>query len=329
MVIHFRFSSPALPPKSALEFQESILESMESKKIPEEPTAPHITRNIDQSINDLIDLVTRDYVLHWIRDLMVSDEGTRAIIRRDVWVFVNNFSSRLAKVDMVKLLANGVVRKVADHFEKIRIVLQLQQSSGGGGNGGGGSEGEGGGSNGTNGGAAEDTSPKFPISPHLVSKEREVEYLGKVAEVLIVILCKEDYANCKPIRHLLREVLSRHVLSPAVELVTDPEYINSKVLAYIRKKQSRGELGGAAAAAGGGGGRRRASFVYADSFEDFVDLIGGCADVDELRQIRYNILTEVMQATTMDNLRKAKTPDANPVRHHIHNDNWLHKSHHP
>ncbi len=50
----------------------------------------------------------------------------------------------------------------------------------------------------------------------------------------------------------------------------------------------------------------RKAFVYADSYEDFVDMINGSSDVEELRQIRYNVLTEIMQATTMDNLRRAK-----------------------
>ncbi len=120
-----------------------------------------------------------------------------------------------------------------------------------------------------------------------------MEYLSKLSEVLIILLCKEDYGNCKPVRHLLREVLSRHVLFPAIDLVTDPEYINAKVLSYIRKHQSLRELS-----------RRR--FVYADSFEEFVELIAGSSDAEEIRQIRYNVLTEIMQATTMDNLRRAK-----------------------
>ncbi len=95
-----------------------------------------------------------------------------------------------------------------------------------------------------------------------------MEYLSKLSEVLVILLCREDYGNCKPVRHLLKEVgtererqtdrqmpvssrgfcvpspipayfkvLSRHVLYPAIDLVTDPEYINTKVLSYIKKHQ--------------------------------------------------------------------------------------------
>ncbi len=46
--------------------------------------------------------------------------------------------------------------------------------------------------------------------------------------------------------------------------------------------------------------------MYADSFDDFVELINRSGDVEELKRIRYNVLTEIMQATTMDNLRRAK-----------------------
>ena len=57
-------------------------------------------RNIDQSINDIIDLVSRDYVLHWIEHLVTSDTEARAIFKRDFWVMVNNLSARLSQVKL-------------------------------------------------------------------------------------------------------------------------------------------------------------------------------------------------------------------------------------
>lgn len=51
---------------------------------------------------------------------------------------------------------------------------------------------------------------------------------------------------------------------------------------------------------------RKTHAEYADSFEDFIAMINETSDAAEVRQIRYNILTEIMQATTMENLRQAK-----------------------
>ncbi len=118
----------------------------------------------------------------------------------------------------MKLLATDVTKKVGDHFEKIRLVLsarQQQQSQSNSGN----SNAGGGGS--ANGGSAsgENSSVKFPISPHLVSRDRELEYLSKVAEVLVIVLCKHDYGNCVPVRHLLKEVSSSTLFIVFVRLM--------------------------------------------------------------------------------------------------------------
>ena len=109
----------------------------------------------------------------------------------------------------------------------------------------------------------------------------------------MIVLFPPDYSQCIPIRHILKEVFARHVLLPAIDKVTNPEYINTKVLAYIKQNQSIRELS-------------EKTFTYADSYEDFITLISSTNDPNEVKQIRYNILTEIMQATTLDNLRKAK-----------------------
>ena len=88
-----------------------------------------------------------------------------------------------------------------------------------------------------------------------------------------MLLCPSDYGDCVPVRHLLRDVLARHVFSPAIDRVTSPEYINGKILAYVRKNPSIRELS-------------QKAFVYADSFEEFVALINESNDPAEVKQIR-------------------------------------------
>jgi sorting nexin-25 len=46
--------------------------------------------------------------------------------------------------------------------------------------------------------------------------------------------------------------------------------------------------------------------LHAESFEEFIAMINDSIDLDEVKQMRYNILTEIMQATTIENLRRAK-----------------------
>lgn len=48
---------------------------------------------------------------------------------------------------------------------------------------------------------------------------------------------------------------------------------------------------------------------YADSFEDFMTMIKSTRDLEVLKRIRYDIVTEIMQATTTQNIQRAQGLD--------------------
>lgn len=98
-------------------------------------------------------------------------------------------------------------------------------------------------------------------------------FLRQVSETLILFLCPKSYGSCIPARHLLRELLARQILAPAINLVTSPEFINAKMLAYIQKNQSVREIS-------------VKTYQYAESFEDFISMINSTNDTNELKQIR-------------------------------------------
>eukprot|EP00095_Tigriopus_kingsejongensis_P007816 snap_masked-scaffold204_size260821-processed-gene-1.8 protein:Tk07816 transcript:snap_masked-scaffold204_size260821-processed-gene-1.8-mRNA-1 annotation:"sorting nexin-25" len=279
MLVRLKFSSPtkrvSFLPKGILEMQRILFEprnddtqDLKSKCNAEERLAPVISRNIDQALNDILDLASRDYIFYWFGHLMLKQAVTEESLKRDLWQVICSFKERMAKTDQVKILAIDLVKRVSNHFEKIRLIQDGHPSS-------------------------SRHVPNFTISPHLVSAEREIEYLGKVSEALIIFLFPASYGSCLPIRHILREVFARHLLYPAVDLITNPDLINGKILAWIQKNQSVRELD-------------KKTFIYADSFEEFVTMINNSHDIGEIKQMRYNILTEIMQATTMNNLHTAK-----------------------
>ena len=108
------------------------------------------------------------------------------------------------RVDLVRLLAVDGVRRVTSHFEKVRTtkesaanavqgstsifvgflgflsILKLFHCNSG------------------------SARPVFLISPHLLSPEREAEYLSKLAETLVFFLWPKSYGKCAPVRHLLK-----------------------------------------------------------------------------------------------------------------------------
>lgn len=196
-------------PVSVLKMQEQLCEKYYRKEFEsadDTKSAPVISRNIDETLNNLIELVSRDYILIWFGYLMHSDQETKKDLKKDFWVIIRKLSERLSNTDHVKLLAMDVIKKITDHFERIRL-------------------------------AQDSPDAKFEISPHLISSEREMEYLSKVTEALVILLFPEDYAHCIPVRHFIKELLARIIFAPTIDKITDPAYINSKILGYIKKHQ--------------------------------------------------------------------------------------------
>lgn len=86
------------------------------------------------------------------------------------------------------------------------------------------------------------------------------------------------------------------MLKPTIELICDPDYINSKLIMYIEYREKVSE-------------DTRRTYTYAATFEDFVKMIKKIEDIEHLKQLRFNIMTEIMQATTIDKLKKSKTAE--------------------
>lgn len=86
------------------------------------------------------------------------------------------------------------------------------------------------------------------------------------------------------------------VLYPFIENITDPDYFNRKVIEYIEAQKIAATM-------------HRRTFEYANSFEDFLKMIQKTHDIEMLKGIRYNIVTEIMQATAHQNLYRSKGLD--------------------
>ena len=104
----------------------------------------------------------------------------RKLVRRDIWSGVQNVVERIARVDAVTLLTNDVIRRLTSHFEKVRLaqarvvlttsVATAMTSSS---------------SMTTTQDSSGPESPVFHVQPHLMSREREEEFLTKLSEVLV------------------------------------------------------------------------------------------------------------------------------------------------
>ncbi|XP_068627751.1 sorting nexin-25 isoform X2 [Battus philenor] len=230
-------------------------------------------RTVDSQLHLLIDYIIRDFITRWLKELSHKPEPIIDKFKEHIWGAVQTLYERLMRVDAEKLLANDMVSKITLHFERIRIArscaLELNQP------------------------------PVFALAPHLTSSETELHYLRQISELLIMFLMPRCYSQ-SPVSHLLREILACKILHPAIDLITEPDYINQKIIQYLEAQKEVDAM-------------QIRTHEYAKTFEDYIRLINSCNNIDTLKRLRYDIVTQIMQATTLQNMKRAKGVDVDLI----------------
>ncbi|KAK7097610.1 sorting nexin-25-like [Littorina saxatilis] len=262
------------PPKPQVTITSVILQKMMEKEgaggqKPQLSRKTIISRSLDNALQEVIELVCRDFILNWYQE--ISSDQTTLInsVQSEMWQLVDNFSSRLSNIDVVTVATQDVVATLYEHFKHIRLAQKREGDPGEGGQG------------------------PFLLHSWLRDEEREEECLRQVTEALLLILLPPAYARCDSHRHLLREIISTSVFQVTIDMLCDPDYINQKILAYIKQQEKLMA-------------DTKRTYTYAASYEDFVKMINISASLDELKQMRFKIISEIMQATTINNLKKAQ-----------------------
>ncbi|KAM9377596.1 sorting nexin-25 isoform 2-T2 [Pholidichthys leucotaenia] len=139
----------------------------------------------------------------------------------------------------------------------------------------------------------EEVARPFPLHPCLVSPESELVFLRCVSRILLLCLLPEKDAKSHTLRCCLTEVITTKVLKPLVEVLSDPDSINRMLLSQLEKREQQAE-------------QQKKAYTYAASYEDFIKLISTSTDVNFLKQLRYQIVVEIIHATTISSLPQLK-----------------------
>lgn len=89
-------------------------------------------------------------------------------------------------------------------------------------------------------------------------------------------------------------------------MITSPDYLNQKIEQYISSRLAAEAI-------------NKRSYDYAACFEDFIKIINNSTSIDELLMIRKSIINDVLQATTMQNMQRAKGMDPDHDENSIRN----------
>ncbi|KAA0709789.1 Sorting nexin-25 [Triplophysa tibetana] len=133
----------------------------------------------------------------------------------------------------------------------------------------------------------------FPLHPCLRSPDEELRFLRSCARLLMLRLLPVRDAHSRSLRLLLVEVVATKVLKPLVDALSDPDYINRMLLAQLEHREQLNE-------------HHKKAYTYAPSYEEFIKLISSSSDVQFLKQLRYQIVVEIIQATTISSIPQLK-----------------------
>ncbi|GAA6089809.1 sorting nexin-25 [Tachysurus ichikawai] len=133
----------------------------------------------------------------------------------------------------------------------------------------------------------------FPLHPCLCSPNEEMRFLRCCSRLLVLCLLPFRDARSHSLRLVLVEVIATKVLKPLVEVLSDPDYINQMLLAQLEHREQVNE-------------HHKKAYTYAPSYEDFIKLISSSSDIDFLKQLRYQIVVEIIQATTISSIPQLK-----------------------
>ncbi|XP_041357035.1 sorting nexin-25-like isoform X2 [Gigantopelta aegis] len=227
-----------------------------------------ISRNLDNTIQEVLDLVIQDFIISWYRNLGKDQHALVTSVQSEIWQTIEELSKRLSKIDFVKVIAQDVVDHLHNHFRDIRLANKKNVEN-------------------------TETVSKFVLHSWLRDEAAEIDFLRTLCETLLLTLLPAPYRRCASIRHMLRDIITSAVIKPTINMLCDPDYLNQKLLNYLRYREKLLE-------------DTKRTYTYAATYEDFVKKIGVCSDIEHLKQMRYSILSEIMHATTINNLKKAQ-----------------------
>ncbi|XP_029442709.1 sorting nexin-25 isoform X2 [Rhinatrema bivittatum] len=133
----------------------------------------------------------------------------------------------------------------------------------------------------------------FSLHLGLKNADEEIRFLRTLSRVLLLCLLPAKDSRSHILCILLADVLAIKVLKPTVELLSDPDYINRMLLTQLQYREQMNE-------------HHRKAYTYAPSYEEFIKLINNSSDVEFLKQLRYQIVGEIIQATTIGSLPQMK-----------------------
>ncbi|XP_035525516.1 LOW QUALITY PROTEIN: sorting nexin-25 [Morone saxatilis] len=231
-----------------------------------------VSHNVDKALKEVFDFAYRDYILSWYVPLSRDEGQLYSMLSEDWWQMIGQLRSRLADIDLVNVVCYDTIRILHTHFTDLKAASARP----------------------------EECARPFPLHPCLVSPDSELAFLRCVARILLLCLLPQKDAKSHTLRCCLTEVITtKGGLKPLVEVLRRFQHSINRDAAYLSLEQRSRQGAGAA------GGRKPYTYS-APPRRQFIKLISTSADVNFLTQLRYQIVVEIIHATTISSLPQLK-----------------------
>ncbi|XP_077347397.1 sorting nexin-13 isoform X4 [Lithobates pipiens] len=182
---------------------------------------------IDEPLQQVIQFSLRDYVQYWYYTLS-EDESFLLEIRQTIQNALVQFSARSKEVDWQPYFTTRLVDDFATHLRAFRKAQQRMAEK-----------------EDQKKDAAEDfVDTFFEVEVEMeklvcrdlicTSSKDEEGFLKDLCEVLLYLLLPPGDFQNKIMRYFVREILSRGIILPLINLISDPDYINQYIIWMIR-----------------------------------------------------------------------------------------------
>ncbi|CAB3359141.1 Hypothetical predicted protein [Cloeon dipterum] len=219
---------------------------------------------VDAVLQQVLDNALRDSLAELLQGLCANIDQITELLKEDIWEGIKKLHERLSQVDQTQLVACDMITRVTTHFERLRLAQAAAIRVGG--------------------------PAVIHVAPYVEKNIKEEDFMRSLSEMAVVLLMPEIYVTSPLLRLLVREALALAVLLPAVDMVCDPDFINQKIIAYIHHQQKSRV--------------KKRQLTNIENYEETIKKIRDCDDLDILKHIRYNIVTEILQVNVKLELAK-------------------------
>ncbi|KAG1159705.1 hypothetical protein G6F37_004648 [Rhizopus arrhizus] len=197
---------------------------------PSQPAVVDIPE-IDAAFDHLMKLVVRDFIQSWFQKIAAQEQSFPISVDRVIRSAVVQVTQRLQQIDLLHVLLNRIVPKLASHisdFRSAEIALRgkyLERSV-----------------------TQSDELDLLLASQFrqgklhaalttgaVTTKPTEIAYLRQLLDRVLPLVIEKKEIQSGPVHVVIREILSCSVLQPIMDMLADPDFWNQTIDTYLGK----------------------------------------------------------------------------------------------